>query len=207
MIVEVEHRGRTWQIVDENKHTEWVIGELGRGWETDTFETIDEYVNGGVFVDVGAWIGMFSLYAAPHASWVYAFEPDPVAHDMLVRNLALNGVENVTVFNAALSDHDGEQVLYCNEMFGDSMTGPMRHGEAVTFEAFSTARLRELAPAPDLVKVDTEGSEWFILPGIIDWPVPIHLSVHIPEMPGRLDYRDRQVVQLTHGSYHTVLLP
>lgn len=207
MIRSVEHRGRSWQMVDENKHTAWILGEELPVWEVDTFDTIDEFVKGGVYVDVGAWIGMFVLYAAPLASHVYALEPDPVARDMLHRNLALNDIRNVTVIGSALWSHDGTVELHSHEMLGDSMTGPSRHGVPFTFPAMSTDTLRQLAGTPDLVKVDTEGSESYILPGIIDWPVPIHLSVHVPELHAELDFGERTVTPLSpRGPYHTVLV-
>lgn len=208
MIRDVAHRGRSWRISDENEHTAWVIDQLAEGWETDTFETVDEYVKGGVFVDVGAWIGMFSLYAAPMAQWVFALEPDPVARRMLNKNLCLNGVKNVTVLGAALWDSAGTETFYTQTELGDSMTGPTRRGSPVTVRTIVADDLLGLIGKEpiDLVKVDTEGSECRILPGIIGWPAPIHLSVHEPDLTGTLDYAGREVKQLTTGMYHTVVL-
>lgn len=206
MIQTVRHRSRTWQIVDENPHTAWVIEQLPT-WETDTFDTIDDYMRGGVFLDVGAWIGLFTLYAAPSAEWVHAFEPDPVACEMLRRNITMNRITNVTVHEKAVWDHDGTVTLRCNEMLGDSMTGPTRSGEGLKVPCVGPDTLRGLASNVDLVKIDTEGSEAVIVPGLLDWPVPMHVSVHEPDVPYAMNYREREVVKLTTGSYHTVLLP
>lgn len=58
---------------------------------------------GGVFLDIGANIGVFTLAAAqmPDVT-VYSFEPSPRELPRLYRHLALNGVKNVVVFPFAL---------------------------------------------------------------------------------------------------------
>lgn len=207
MIRTVNHRGQTFQIHDDNEHTAWVCDQLPLGWETDTYETIDQYVNGGVFIDVGAWIGLFTIYAAQKASAVVAFEPDPVAYDMLVRNIEANGLEGkVWALNKALWEHDNGTTLRVQGELGDSMTGPNRPGTDIHVDTYSVARLRYWFDNPDLVKIDTEGSEGVLLPLVRNWMVPIHLSVHLPELRGPLDYGDRKHVQLTPGGYHTVFL-
>lgn len=204
MIRQVEFRDRHWQIVDENQHTDWVIGQLAEGWEADTFDTIDRFVDGGVFVDVGAWIGMMSLYAAPKASHVYAIEPDPVARGMLVRNLDLNGVTNVTVIDRALWWSEGMIRLAEHDGLGSSMTGPGRTGPAFEVVSMTPHMLWNLIQPEriDLVKVDTEGSEKQILPGLIRWPCPIHLSIHGDVIDAKeLDFEGRPVDNLDMKGY------
>ena len=68
--------------------------------------TIDE---NATVIDVGANIGMFTLFVlhqAPDAR-VFAFEPSPPAFEALSTNASLYG-KNVTPFNCGLSDHNGE---------------------------------------------------------------------------------------------------
>jgi len=51
----------------------------------------------GIVLDVGAHVGFYALLAA-HANpkgRVFAFEPHPSVYGRLIRNLSLNGVENV----------------------------------------------------------------------------------------------------------------
>jgi glycosyltransferase involved in cell wall biosynthesis len=64
---------------------------------------------GDIVVDVGAHIGVVSIYLAKKYPFieVYAIEPDPVTCNHLKRNIELNGVTNVTVINKAVS-RDGE---------------------------------------------------------------------------------------------------
>ena len=66
---------------------------------------------GDVFFDLGAYVGPFTLLAArlvgPEGR-VVAFEPDPRARAVLERNLAANGVANVTVVPCAVGDRHGK---------------------------------------------------------------------------------------------------
>ena len=204
-------RGRSFTFLDELPSTRFVIDNI-ETWEQDTFDTIDRYVHGGTFVDIGAWCGIFSLYASFVADRVLAFEPDPVAYDLLKRNIAANGRDNITPLNFAVWDHsDGVTLGVHSEGFGSSMTGPSRCGGlAVNCATYTPAQIRWLCEfdTVDLVKVDTEGSETHIVPGLIDWDVPIHLSIHVREMDGYLDYGGRDVVTLVeHHDYPVVLLP
>ena len=59
--------------------------------------------------DVGANIGMFSLYAAAHCpdATIYAFEPIPAVCDLLRLNAELHGVD-VRPIGVALSDQEGD---------------------------------------------------------------------------------------------------
>ncbi len=64
---------------------------------------------GDVVIDVGANIGMFSLFVAEQCSSarIFAIEPSPVAFDVLQKNLALYAPE-ATVLQCGLADSDRE---------------------------------------------------------------------------------------------------
>lgn len=64
-----------------------------------------------VVIDVGANIGMFSLYALQQAQdvKVYAFEPSPRVADCLRANTAARG--DVTVMCAGVAEHSGEAIF------------------------------------------------------------------------------------------------
>ena len=70
---------------------------------------------GAVFYDVGANIGYYTLRAARlvgQAGQVIAFEPHPGACTRLRRNVVLNGLTTVRVFELGLSDTTGEATLH-----------------------------------------------------------------------------------------------
>jgi len=65
-----------------------------------------------VVVDIGAYIGDFTLYAARRARVVYAYEPLPDNYNLLLRNIKLNSLDNVKAFNLAVSGSRGTKSLY-----------------------------------------------------------------------------------------------
>jgi FkbM family methyltransferase len=63
-----------------------------------------------VVVDIGANIGVFSVFAASQkAKRVYAFEPNPEAYNTLCENIKINKLDRVVFsFNLAVSNVDNE---------------------------------------------------------------------------------------------------
>ena len=68
-------------------------GVESQTWKQSTLAVLDWYLSNkphSVFLDIGAWIGPLSLYAAHLAKAVYAIEADPIAFSALNANLKLN---------------------------------------------------------------------------------------------------------------------
>ncbi|WP_267898476.1 non-ribosomal peptide synthetase [Teichococcus wenyumeiae] len=68
---------------------------------------------GDVVFDVGANIGLFSLFAAEetdHRARIHAFEPAEPVHAVLARNFALHGIAG-TAEAVGLAEHEGEAAL------------------------------------------------------------------------------------------------
>ena len=160
--------------------------KVGEGrWETDTFEFIDRHVNDQtVFVDIGAWIGPISLYAAPVARKVIALEPDPVAWASLQANVALNG-DKVELWHTALGLEPGELELFAADGFGRSVTsalgGPGTQSIRVPVKTFGDVA-SAVGDAPCAVKIDVEGYEYplfdALMTFVLDRKAPLHLSLH-----------------------------
>jgi len=73
---------------------------------------------GAVCLDVGANIGAYTLlmaFCAGPTGKVISLEPHPHLCERLLKNVALNGLQNVEVLQAALSDSNGEAPLYTYE--------------------------------------------------------------------------------------------
>ena len=75
--------------------------------EPETLAWIDTFQKGEVFWDIGANIGVYGLYAARNGMRVQMFEPSPVNHWLLTRNVEVNKLDNVTTYPFALSDKSG----------------------------------------------------------------------------------------------------
>lgn len=84
--------------------------------EPDTIEWINGFQKGETLLDVGANIGVFSLYAGLRGHKVVAVEPESQNYSLLNQNIFLNKLdEKVEAFNIALSDKNGATSLYLSE--------------------------------------------------------------------------------------------
>ena len=67
-----------------------------------------------VFIDVGANLGTYSLFAALHGQDVLAYEPDPVNAHHMSQSVVVNKVsERVVISRDLVSDRDGHQEKLC----------------------------------------------------------------------------------------------
>ena len=149
---------------------------------------------GDVFVDVGANIGYFSVLAASlvgEQGAVFSFEPDPNNYRLLCANMALNAFDgNSVTVEAALSDLAGEGRLFLSEdNLGDHQVyvgDEERDSVPIVLQRgsdFLAAHLDRL----DLLKIDTQGSEFQVVQGLM----PLLL---------RLQRKPRIIVELTPHS-------
>ena len=81
--------------------------------EPDTITWIKSFEENDIFYDIGANVGIFSIYAAvSKRAKVYAFEPAFHNYYLLNRNILLNHLEEVYAYNIALSDSNGLDCVY-----------------------------------------------------------------------------------------------
>lgn len=137
---------------------------------------------GAVFFDIGANVGLYSLYAANAAQGVcvYSFEPHKFNFATLLENIFLNQLEeSIYPVSLPLSDESGLLDLNYNSMAsGTSMTQlghrqlpGNREFRPKLSELVHSVTLDELVasgrvPAPDMVKIDVDGNEILILRGM-----------------------------------------
>src|SRR5437660_1506562 len=94
--------------------------------EPGTIDWIESFAPGEVFVDVGANIGIYSLYAGVAAgAEVYAFEPESQNYAELYRNILLNQAHrSITAYCAAIGD---QPVQVSSLLLRDFATGYSFH--------------------------------------------------------------------------------
>ena len=150
-------------------------------WELPTKEYILKNIKkgegesgGGHFIDVGANIGYFSVWASTKAEKVYSIEPNPDVYILLERNSKLgrniDGSNNIKTFNMALSDvRKIGKIYYRNFAGGDGRLYDPRDGNdhmtrGVVIDTLSG--FQEIycsGHGIDMIKMDCEGSEHEIL--------------------------------------------
>lgn len=128
-----------------------------------------EHVSAGdVGYDIGANIGFHTLVLANlvgSRGRVFSFEPLPANAAQLRRNVALNGLGNVVVVEAAVSSVDG--VVPFDASGADRERGRIVESAAMTVESLSLDLwiARTGVPAPNAMKIDVEGAELDVLAG------------------------------------------
>jgi len=144
----------------------WIVGSGTYGYWLGTYERDEQRViarrlrAGKVFYDLGSNVGFYSLLAAAAGCRVLAFEPSPRNLAFLRRHIALNGIQSIEVVEAAVSDFAGTARFGKGETPNDGSL--LDSGELeVRVVALDQMRL----PAPDIMKIDIEGSEFRALTG------------------------------------------
>ena len=126
----------------------------------------------GVFLDVGANIGLFSVALAKFFEATLAFEANPTTYKILEANIALSGAPNVRCINLGVSSKAGTATLHSpQDNLGWATLNPSRHTEAIQTQIKldtldNLVQGAGLGPYPvSLLKVDVEGHEAEVLSG------------------------------------------
>ena len=125
-----------------------------------------------VFVDVGANVGGYALFAAalggPGAR-VLAIEPQPDVFERLVFNIRQNSFANVKALDCAVADRDGEITLFVDERNKgeSSMRLVGNRGQVASIrvpaKTLGTIVAEEGYGQIDCIKLDIEGAEDIVL--------------------------------------------
>jgi FkbM family methyltransferase len=126
----------------------------------------------GVFLDVGANIGLFSIALSKYFEATIAFEANPITFNVLNANIELSRCKNVVTHCLGLSDSPRSAKLYApKDNLGWATLGEARHPTADTISirletldnAVRDSNLKDTAVA--MIKIDVEGHEAQVLAG------------------------------------------
>jgi FkbM family methyltransferase len=167
-------------FVTPNVFTKWRV-ETIYAKEPCTLEWIAGFKADDILVDVGANVGMYSIWAAAtKRAKVFAFEPESQNYSLLNRNILANQLQGlVKAYCMGLSDHGGLSDLH----MADLRAGGSCHsvGEALDYKheplrvAFRqgcvVSRLDDLIsaqtiPVPNHIKIDVDGFEPKVIAGV-----------------------------------------
>jgi FkbM family methyltransferase len=160
-------RGKRW-IIESSVHRCW-LGTYEYSLQKLFLSTIKR---GDVFYDLGAHVGFYSLLASSligPEGHVFSFEPVPENLAFLRSHLELNGVENCSVIDAAVSSSAGTARF---DRGGDDPHRRIGHLVTDSPDSFDvrTISLDELIASgqidpPNVIKCDIEGAEFDALRG------------------------------------------
>ena len=178
---EVRHGDVSVLYSTPNTATRWRVDTLFQK-EPITIEWIASFRADDVLVDIGANVGMYTIWAAKTAGVrVFAFEPESQNFSLLNRNIFLNGLgDRVNAYCLAMSDTGGLSQLHLSEFLAGgschSLGEEVDYNHAPMRPAFSqgcvSARLDDLIASgavaePDHVKIDVDGFEPKVVAGMV----------------------------------------
>ena len=149
--------------------------------EPEMIEWIDKYGDAGVLYDIGANVGLYSLYfAKTQNAHVYSFEPSVFNLKQLAKNISANGLsDSITVVPNPLTaqtgsarfinsdTHEGGALNAFGVNYGHDCT-PIHSDVSYNTMGFALDDLLAwgvVAHAPALIKIDVDGIEHLILSG------------------------------------------
>ena len=137
----------------------------------------------GVFLDVGAGAGKYSLLMAKRNVTVFAWEPNPLNRVVFKKNLELNGLtDKVTLHEEALGSSESAKKMSFKALasrIGDE-------GGLVSMKRLDSYEFARV----DLIKIDVEGYEYEVLKGAAE-TIKTHKPALIVELHPKMTANTR----------------
>lgn len=130
--------------------------------------------NGDVFFDVGANIGLVSLFAGKlvgENGKVFSFEPHPEVYNDLQENIRINSFKNILSFNIGLGNENKKMTLFSNLNVNRGASSLIQPSDPsgefkVVVKKLDDFLEENLIKRVDFVKIDVEGFELEVLKGM-----------------------------------------
>lgn len=143
------------------------------GKEKNTIDWINSFIENKVFFDIGANVGVFSIYSAlKRKSKVYSFEPEPNSFIELFRVAEANNCD-VTPMLIPLSNDNNANFFNLKNHFVPGKSGHKFGNRIENKKSFgiSSYKLDDLVlsktiPMPNYIKIDVDGHEKRALEGM-----------------------------------------
>jgi len=200
-------------------HFRWYLFKIK---EPEVRYFIDKYVNdGNIFFDIGANVGVFSIYAAKKYKniKVHSFEPEVSNLSVLKENIVKNKImDKVDIYGVALSNFTGLSKLFLQDL----TTGSACHTEstekiersteggypiiwhegifAITLDYFC----KNSGIVPNAIKIDTDGNEDKILEGAQNILKDKKLKSIIIEISANEDLKNYCRAILLKSGFHSI---
>ena len=146
--------------------------------EPITIKWIRNFEKDSIFYDVGANVGMYSIFAAiVSKSKVFSFEPEANNFQMLMENIILNNLsDKIIPYPIAISDKTSFTTLHMNifdkggshNAVGESLNHNLNKIKTKYKQGIFSTSLDDLCnnwklPLPNYLKIDVDGIEFKII--------------------------------------------
>jgi len=139
---------------------------------TDEFKKLKKIIKkGDIVVDIGANIGFYTLFFSSlvgKTGKIIAFEPEPRNFEILKKNIEINYLDNVTLYEKAVGSKNCKIKMKTSNSIGShqiSISGNLE---------IDCIRLDDYITNVNFVKMDAEGYEIEILKGM---PITLHQNI------------------------------
>ena len=175
----IEYHSISLKFSTPNILTKWRVDTFSSK-EPETLNWIEKFNDNAILWDIGANVGLYSIYAALKKNTkVYSFEPSVFNLELLARNIFLNNLsDSITIIPLPLSNEieENKLKLITTEWGGALSTFGKDFGwdgnklnSLFEFKTISISMDQMITllkiPSPDYIKMDVDGIEHFILKG------------------------------------------
>jgi FkbM family methyltransferase len=176
---------------------------LGAGWYDHDWAQLPEIPAlrgrslrpGARVFDIGAHQGVVAMMLAREVSasgHVLAVEPNPHNASVALKNRDLNGMTQIDVLEAAVSDRSGTIVF--NHGLDGQLDDGTGSGGRMSVASVTLDELAQRHTMPAFVMIDVEGAECMVLKGGTnvlqsgaDFAVEVHVNVGLEKLGGSVD--------------------
>jgi len=209
---QVIHKGRRlFTVACLGKISEWRVKTFSSK-EPETLDWIDGFSEQDVLFDIGANIGLYSLYAGTRGIKSYAFEPSAQNYALLNLNISINSLDDLisayplschsdfllSVMNISSLDWASALSSFDNNLdqHGNVYSPVFRQG-SIGISLDKVAELLNITP--NHLKIDVDGNELLVLKGATKLLSSSSLRSILVELnPNRSDYAE--MIQLIESS-------
>jgi FkbM family methyltransferase len=178
---QVNYQGKKLSFHTPNDATRWRVQTLFKK-EPDTISWLEQIEPGSVLIDIGANVGMYTVFAATmREARVYAFEPESQNYALLNANIVLNKLgDRVVAYPLALSDQSQANQLHLSKFsaggschsFGEEVGFDLQPRATPYSQGSFSVPLDSLVeakaiPQPDYIKIDVDGIEHKVIQGAL----------------------------------------
>ena len=167
--------GLTWFVRKAHEGDLHAGPSLSRTFEPYEYQSwfLPLLAHGGIFIDVGANVGGYTIRASKLGADVISLEPDKENFALLLRNVAANDCSRINAFNVAAGSSERKAALYA----------PDQDDETYAYTLIKQGRVRDyvdVKPLDDVVshvigdskvqltKIDVEGAELEVIDGALE---------------------------------------
>ncbi len=169
--------------------------------EPETIEWINSMAEGDILFDIGANVGMYSIYAGKRGCRVYAFEPEASNYHILNKNIQINDLSSrVSAYCLALADREelselkltsdipgsAHTIFGPNEQFGQT-DNPVIFAQGCLGMGLDDFITKYKMAPPRHLKIDVDGIEAKIIRGASNLIQGPHLQSLLIELDESLE--------------------